>query len=548
MSEELLRGADVVARTLKRAGIDHIFALSGNHIMSLFDATLEAGLELIHVRHEGAAVHMADAWARISGRVGVAWVTGGPGHANAVSALYTALASESPVVLLSGHAPRAREGMGAFQELDQAAMAAPVTKASWVAEDPERLGTDIAQALRIAANGRPGPVHLSLPEDVLDAAAAGGGIADSTQAHPPRQPLSAGLARSVTAGLAAAQRPLVLTGPQTATPAGRRLTGALQDALGVPVIPMESPRGINDPSLGAFAELLPAADHILLLGKKLDFTLGFGEASVLNPHSRLVHIDPDPDACQYTLRAMREAEHPAQIAVADVRCAIEALAGAHDAPGHSHEQWNRTVAEALAYRPPEWSRLRGAQPGTLHPVQLGRAVQAALAQHEEAITVCDGGEFGQWAQACLGTARRIINGPAGAIGGALPFALGACVAQPEAPIVALSGDGALGFHLAEFDTAVRHNLPVVVVVGNDACWNAEYQIQLRRYGAQRTVGCELLRSRYDKAAEAMGAYAAYVEREQDLAEALNRAIASGRPTCVNVAVSRHPAPKVRRNN
>src|SRR3954464_2520845 len=164
-----LRGADLLARSLAAAGTKHLFALSGNHVMPVFDAALDAGLHLVHVRHEAAAVHMADAWGRLTGDPGIALVTGGPGHANAVGALYTALASESPLVLISGHAPLAELGKGAFQEMDQAAMAAPVTKASWVAQSADTLAADILRAWREAKSGTPGPVHLSVPNDVLDA-------------------------------------------------------------------------------------------------------------------------------------------------------------------------------------------------------------------------------------------------------------------------------------------------------------------------------------------------------------------------------------------
>src|ERR1700674_5261036 len=136
------RGADALAQSLSLAGVKRVFTLSGNHIMPVFDAALGAGIELVHTRHEAAAVHMADAWARLTGEVGIALVTGGPGHANAVSALYTASMAESPVVLLSGHAPHDELGMGAFQEMRQAEMAAPVTKAAWVCERPDVVGSD----------------------------------------------------------------------------------------------------------------------------------------------------------------------------------------------------------------------------------------------------------------------------------------------------------------------------------------------------------------------------------------------------------------------
>src|SRR5262245_41724033 len=162
------RGADIVARSLTRLGCRHVFTLSGNHIMSVFDAALEAKLDLVHVRHEAAAVHMADAWGRLTGEAGIALVTGGPGHANAVGALFTALGAESPMVLLSGHAATWEFGRGGFQEIGQADMAAPVTKASWTATSAATLGQDLDKAIRIATSGRPGPVHLSLPSDLLE--------------------------------------------------------------------------------------------------------------------------------------------------------------------------------------------------------------------------------------------------------------------------------------------------------------------------------------------------------------------------------------------
>src|SRR4051812_29951283 len=167
-----LRGADIVIRTLERAGYTKIFTLSGNHIMSLFDAAIDSKLDLLHVRHEAASVHMADAYGRLTGKPGIAWVTGGPGHANAVAALFTAQGQESPLVLLSGHTETDQLGRGGFQELRQAEMAAPVSKASWMATDTATVGMEVAKAVRIATSGRPGPVHLSLPSDVLDATVA----------------------------------------------------------------------------------------------------------------------------------------------------------------------------------------------------------------------------------------------------------------------------------------------------------------------------------------------------------------------------------------
>ena len=163
------RGADALMRVLREHGVSHVFTVSGNHVMPAFDAALDAGIALVHARHEAATVHMADAWARVSGNVGIALVTGGPGHANAVSALYTAHMAEAPVVLLSGHAPRAQLGMGAFQEMAQADVAAPLAKAAWTCEGAGDVAHDVARAIDVALAGRPGPVSLNLPGDALEA-------------------------------------------------------------------------------------------------------------------------------------------------------------------------------------------------------------------------------------------------------------------------------------------------------------------------------------------------------------------------------------------
>ncbi|HXJ54096.1 MAG TPA: thiamine pyrophosphate-binding protein [Burkholderiales bacterium] len=488
-----LRGADLLARSLVAAGTRHLFALSGNHVMPVFDAALDTGLELIHVRHEAAAVHMADAWGRLTGEPGIALVTGGPGHANAVGALYTALASESPLVLISGHAPLGELGKGAFQEMAQAAMAAPVTKASWTAQSAETLAADVVKAWREAKSGTPGPVHLSIPNDVLDAAV------DTRIPTPAQFAVPKEKAEEVDT-LGAAQRPLVIAGPAMM----RKGTRELEETTGIPVIGMESPRGANDPSLGRLGGILARADLVLLLGKRVDFTLKFGQAFAQG--ARVVQAQ--------SVRGIQ----------------------------FKNNEWLDEVRAALRYRPPEWRAVQSKAEGPIHPVTLCRAVQPLL-DKPGAVLVSDGGEFGQWAQACLSAPRRLINGPAGSIGSALPFAAAAKLAHPDSPVVAMLGDGTLGFHLSEIDTAVRHGLGYVAVIGNDATWNAEYQIQLRAYGSERAKGCELLPTRYGAVARALGAHGEDVERPGELQAALQRAVASGKPACVNVMIERLAAPK-----
>jgi acetolactate synthase-1/2/3 large subunit len=539
------RGADILVQALARAGVRHLFSLSGNQIMPVYDAALDAGLKITHVRHEGAAVHMADAWGRLTGEPGIALLTGGPGHANGVGALYTALASESPLVMLSGHAPLRELGRGAFQELAQADLAAPVTKASWTAQSAAGLGEDMARAMRLARAGRPGPVHVSLPFDVLEARASLDDAGLSAQAfYPLRQKLVPDQAAAVTAELAKARRPLILTGPLLAGSRGATLRGTLSEATGVPVVGMESPRGVNDPCLGAFGDVLRQADLIVLLGKPPDFTLRFGEPPAIDAACRFVVIDPDPGV---TRRASNMAGGAQRIAFTAVADAQEAAGSLCEEARHIHGSgWRDEVQAALRFRPPAWSDMTSAVDGALHPLEVGRAVQALLDRSRDAVLVVDGGEFGQWAQACVDAPTRLINGPAGSIGSAIPFALAARIARPDATVVALLGDGTFGFHIAEFDTAVRERLPFLAVIGNDACWNAEYQIQLRAYGRARAQGCELRPARYEQAVAALGGHGEQVGRAADLAGALGRAAASGLPACVNVMIERLPAPTVAR--
>ena len=182
------------------------------------------------------------------------------------------------------------------------------------------------------------------------------------------------------------------------------------------------------------------------------------------------------------------------------------------------------------------------QADRLHPVEALRPLQALLDQHPDLVFISDGGEIGQWAQACLSAPNRIINGVAGSIGGALPFAVAARIAKPDAPVVAVMGDGTFGFHPSEIDTAVRYGLPFVCVIGNDARWNAEYQIQLREYGRDRLHSCELLPTRYDRVATAFGGYGELVTSATEVGPAVQRAMMSGLPACINISIEGLAAP------
>ena len=537
------RGADIVAEALAHLGVTRVFALSGNHVMPIFDALLSTDIEIVHVRQEAACVHMADAWGRLTGDIGVALVTGGQGHANGAAALFTALAAESPVLLLSGHAGLRELGRGGFQELAQADVARPMCKAAWTAASVGTLAEDVTRAARIAREGRPGPVNLNLPVDLLEAPVDRDTVVLSNVSAAAARPADSALIEATIQHLRGAERPLILCGPSTCGVSGRRAMRALEDMSGWPVIGMESPRGLNDPGLGGFAELVAAADLIVLVGKPLDFTLKFGDAPAVSSGARFVVIDPDPALVARAWRAV-----PERLLACGIGDSAQVLAqltaGLAGAPAR-RAAWAGRVADALAYQPPDWASAKGTQ-GRLHPVELCRAVNAFLERHPGGTLICDGGEIGQWPQALIRPERRLINGTSGTIGASIPFAIAAKIRSPDAPVVAVLGDGTFGFHMAEFDTAVRYGLPIIAVVGNDARWNAEYQIQVRNYGRERARHCELLPTRYDEVVTALGGFGALATTRSELSDALERAHASGKPACVNAMIEGVPAPTIRR--
>lgn len=540
-----LRGADILARSLAAAGTRKVFSLSGNHIMPIFDAAIDAKLDIVHVRHEGAATHMADAWGRLAGEPGVCLFTGGPGHANAVGPLVTALGAESPVVMLSGHAPLGQLGFDAFQELRQADMAAPATKASWTAQTAQGLGADIARAMRIATSGRPGPVHVSIPTDIMEALVGEGArwIANPDSCRVAPASLAPEVAESIVAQLRKARRPLVLTGPMMGNGNARALREKLASASGIPVLYLESPRGMADPTLGAVAEVLAQADLVLLLGKKLDFTVRFGHAPLFDASCRFIQIDPEPEALSRARLAIGDATRIVFAALADPVPAAQALIVAWSAGKPIGGAWAEEVTAAMTFRPDDWQSIVSRE-GAIHGLHVGQAVRGLIDRLKDPIYVSDGGECSQWSQSCVGerASMRMTNGPGGAIGGGVAFAIAAALAHPRAPVVLTIGDGSFGYHMAEYETAVRCKAPFVAVVGNDSCWNAEHQIQLRVYGAERAIGCEMLTTRYDQVVTALGGHGELVTRAADLPAALDRAIQSGKPACVNVMVQRVAAP------
>ncbi|MEZ5650539.1 MAG: thiamine pyrophosphate-binding protein [Burkholderiaceae bacterium] len=525
------RQADAIVRWLVGQRVERIYALSGNQIMPLFDACIDSGLEIVHVRHEAAAVYMADAAAQLAGRPAVALVTAGPGFGNALGALYAARCAQSPLILLSGDADDGPAGLGAFQRLDQCSAAAPFVKASLRAHDALTPARALARAWRIACTAPAGPVHVALPassllqagvDDELPSALADSNGRDAVQA-----------AVALRERLAGVVRPLVVVGPALA----RHLRGAglarLSEALSAPVHAALSPRGLRDPSAGALSVVAREADLIVLLGQDVDFSVG--RLQGLRADAFCIHADEAALAQAGTLLAPRQpmlwCADPA--AVVD-RLLSEAPAGAGER-ADDNERWVDWARRAVAHR-----ELAAPAPAFVAGLQVAARW---LGQRSDPTLIIDGGEFGQWVQAFLSASTRLINGPSGAIGGGLPMAVAASLERPASDVVLFSGDGSIGFHLAEFETALRAGGRPIVIVGNDCAWNAERQIQLRDYGPRRQIGCELSGEvRYDELVQALGGFGRRVESAEALELALDEAQAARLPACIDWRIDGRPAP------
>jgi len=391
-----MNGARLLTRTLRAAGVETVFSLSGNQIMPVYDAAIDDDLRIIHTRHEAGAVYMADGFAQTAGRLGVAMVTAAPGFANALSAVYSARMNESPVLFLSGDSPVKEDGNAPFQELDQCSMAAQVVKGTFRPSSPAELGEMLGKSIRLALSGRQGPVHIALPADVLNAAADEADI--PADLSPVAMPFDNGGA--VAAALAGAERPLILTGPMLNEGRGGGRAAALRAATGAPVVCLESPRGLRDPALGAFAEVLGKADLIIGLGKVPDFTMAFARPPAVGEDATLMMIDPEGEALD---RAKSLAGARLAMATqADAVAAADAIIGL--ARRVERAAWCDAVDAATTYREDP-----STAPG-IHPRTLCARLQATLDAAEDSVLVCDGGEFGQWTQALLHAPMRLTNG------------------------------------------------------------------------------------------------------------------------------------------
>jgi len=518
----------LIALALKRAGVSHLFTLNGGHIWPILVGAEEQGIRIIDVRHEQSAAFAAEGWAKVTRECGVAAVTAGPGVTNSASALAQARSGDSPVFLIGGRAPAARWGMGSLQEMDHVAVVKSLTKQALTLTSVEAAYSTAADCIRNALSRRTGPVFMDIPIDVFFAAAD---LPESTEhlTVDHGAPPDPGAIERAAQLIREAERPAVIAGGGVWWSHAEEELVSLVEGAHLPTTVNGMARGVLPPGHPLFfprarGAALGEADLILVVGVPLDFRVNFGQPPVFADGAKLVVIDVDG------YRKHRAGD----VAIyGDVKAALGALSSAAaNTPGRSEWLARLRTAEAMARQNDVAMTTADSTP--IHPARLISEITSFC--ERDAIIVGDGGDFVSFAGRLVERDEPglwVDPGPFGCLGSGPAYAMAAKLARPDRQVLLISGDGAFGFSAMEFDTMVRHRIPVVCVVGNNGIWALEKHPMESLLGL--SVAADLgPRTRYDQVVQALGGYGELVEAPDEIRPALERAFASGLPACLNV--------------
>jgi acetolactate synthase I/II/III large subunit len=525
-----LHGGRLVAKRLKAHGVSKLFTLSGGHLFSIYDGCRDVGVDIVDVRHEQSAAFAAEGWAKATREPGVCALTAGPGVTNGMSAMASALQNGSPMLVLGGRAPAFRWGQGSLQEIDHVPFTAPVTKLARTAKTTADIPGLVDEALRVAADPPTGPTFVDFPLDQVFMEAEVDADGPASLPDPLLLPAAEGAALDRAAELLrGAQRPVVMAGTGLYWTRGEEALVRLCEELSVPVFLNGLARGCVPADHSHFfsrarGTALKGSDVALVVGVPMDFRLGFGGS--FGEDTQIVVVGS----------SRPEREQPREVAAelyGGVSATLDALrSGAAGGPDRSG--W---VAEL---REVENERRAGEQAdlmddrSPLHPLRVYHELGQVLDRN--AVVIGDGGDFVSFAGRVIETYEPgcwMDPGPYGCLGAGPGFALAAKLAHPDRQVCLLLGDGAFGFAGLEFDTFVRHGLPIVGVMGNNGIWALEKHPMEFLYGY--SVAAELQpECRYDEVVRALGGHGELVRKPEELRPALERAFASGKPALVNV--------------
>jgi acetolactate synthase-1/2/3 large subunit len=534
-----LHGGKLAAKALKKAGVECVFTLSGGHIMPLYDGCIDENIKVVDVRHEQAAVHAADAWARCHpGGIGVAAITAGPGVTDGVTGIANAWRANSPILVIGGQGPFENLRRGSLQEMDHIGVVRPTTKWADAVYQTHRIPEYIELGIRHAVSGIPGPSYLEIPMDIFM-----GSVEDeqaripTIRTQPPRLSPDRDEVRRAVEMLRSASRPMLMAGTSVKwSRAAAELNRFISEThiptytngMGRGTVPPGSPEFLNR----SRREALKRIDCIVLAGTLLDFRMRFGQT--IPADAKIIQLDMDATL----IGQNRQADVPL---VGNLACSFEMLLEEVKNQGVQLDfsAWRDELRAIEVEAEHRVESALNSDESPVDPQRMCREVRDWLETLDEPIVIGDGGDI-------VATAAKIIPvrsegawmdpGPLGTLGVGMPFALAAQLSHPGRRVVIVYGDGSFGLNGFEYDTAVRFGLPIIGVVGNDGAWGQMMRPQGAMYGWDRLQATLLDYTRYDKVVEALGGHGEFVERPEDLRPALERAAASGKPALVNVVL------------
>jgi acetolactate synthase-1/2/3 large subunit len=528
-----LNGSQIIARALKQQSADVFFYIMGGPMMMAETETMAQGIRGIDVRHEQAAAMMAFAYARLRNRPGICMAASGPGVTNLITGVAHAWADCTPVIALGGSAPYGATGRGGFQEIDQLAMMEPCTKWSERVYDPARIPELINKAYRIAMSGKPGPVYLDFPGDVLYRDVD----EDAIEWPEPWDPAARARPRAgegeierIMALLEKAERPVIVSGSGIQWSQAEQSLQAFVEQAGIPFYTTPQSRGVIAEDheycyLTARSAAFREADLILVIGTRMNYMISHAAPPRFNADAALVRIDIDATEIDTSPRADLGI-------VGDAKAVLDQLLAASKGriSTDRYQVWRERLGGSNASKVAEQEKILANASTPIHPLRLCREIRDFL--DRDAVLVVDGQEilnFGRQSIPTYVARHRINSGCFGTMGVGLPLGVGAKVASPDKQVLVLHGDGSFGMNAMEIETAVRHNIPITVVISMNGGWTADPN--------KVKPGRDLGFKRYDKMAEALGAHGEYVESPDDIRAALERAAAAnakGQPALVNV--------------
>jgi thiamine pyrophosphate-dependent acetolactate synthase large subunit-like protein len=527
--------SQLLAKALKRQGVDTMFYLMGGPMFAAESACVAEGIRSFDVRHEQAAAMMAHAYARVLNRPGACMAASGPATLNFGTGLATSLMDCTPVVAMGGSSPLKDWGSGAFQEFDQVAAMRPLVKWAERVHEARRIPELVNKAFKIAASGKPGPVYLDLPGDVLHHQVEESLIVWPEYEHergagPGRAAGDPAMVERAIQLLEQAQRPVVLSGSGIIWSGAASQLQAFVEKTGIPFYTTPQGRGVI-PEDHAFCYLTARnvafkdADVVLIVGTRINYVISHARAPRFNAQAKFIRIDVDPTEIASTPRLDVGL-------VGDAKRVLEQLVEANDGRVRPERfgSWRQQLAESHRQRAAAQEALLNTDQNPIHPLRLCKEVRDFV--ERDSILVVDGQEilnFGRQSIPSYLPGHRLNSGTFGTMGVGLPYAIGAQVARPDLQVVCLHGDGSFGINAMELDTAARHRIPVITVISLNGGWTADPK--------RERVGRDLGFTRYDRMAEALGCYAEYVEQPQDIRPALQRAgvaAKKGEPALVNV--------------